>query len=174
MRCARFISSSSCFFSFLLLSSSSTFYLLQRTHVRRYLVVATSTSSPPASDATTRRGAPPATEPTVTAPTYASGFVRTPGASPGVEASVPVGQRSSRAPLPLSAPPPAARCGGGRLPAPWPPSWSWQLCHARSWRSLRRHAARGWVVGGWWVHGTGNTRVRLRLSETSGGGGSHW
>ena len=39
------------------------------------------------------------------------------------EPSVPVGRRTLRAPPPLSAPPPAARCGGGPSPAPWQPSY---------------------------------------------------
>ena len=66
---------------------------------------------------------------------------------PGVEASVPAGRRASRAPLPLSTPPPAARCGGGPSPAPWQPSYGRDGAMpgagdpAASWRLQRvRHA----------------------------------
>ena len=44
-------------------------------------------------------------------------------ASPVEESSVPVGQRTSRTPPPLSAPPPAERCDGGPLPARTNPVW---------------------------------------------------
>ena len=36
---------------------------------------------------------------------------------------MPVGRSAARGPLPLKAPPPAARCGGGPSPAPWQPSY---------------------------------------------------
>ena len=48
---------------------------------------------------------------------------------------MPVGRRSSHAPLPLSAPPPAARSGANSVRIV---SSSWRK--ARSWRSLRRLA----------------------------------
>ena len=103
-------------FRLLSFSSSSSSFRSFRFSRRRKETVVASTSSPPASDATTRRGASPAERRTVRSLRCGPRSRRLPGRTPqGVEASVPVGRRAARAPLP---------------PRPWPSSVPLGRCGA--------------------------------------------